>query len=110
MKTKTAVHFALILWLLFVLGASSALFLMFQAGCTGDLKGGSFGDPIRALELENIGFLSMLVSASSGGAALTLTSQSKNRIAGGAGFALFALACLWLISMALNTLTPQLCH
>lgn len=32
MKTKTAAHFALILWLLFVLGASSALFLMFQAG------------------------------------------------------------------------------
>ncbi len=103
-------HLTRSLWFLFALGAGGALFLMFQAGCAGDLKGGSFGDPVRALELENLGLLSMLVSAFSGGAALAFSSQSKNRIAGGVGFALLALVCLWFASMSLDIFAAQLCH
>jgi hypothetical protein len=34
-------------------GFAAALFLSYRAGCAADLKGGTWGDPIRALELEN---------------------------------------------------------
>jgi len=45
--------------------------LMFQAGCTGDLKGGSLGDPAKALEVEGkgvaFGWLSVLLLAAVAG-------------------------------------------
>ena len=44
---------------------------MYQAGCTGDLKGGSLGDPLRALEIEGKGvalsWLSVLLLAAVAG-------------------------------------------
>jgi hypothetical protein len=40
---------------------SAFLLVMHQAGCVGDAKGGSFGDPVRALELERPCFASVLV-------------------------------------------------
>ena len=97
------------LGLLFAVSVALALFVMFQAGCAGDPKGGSLGDPIRALELESVGLLPLLVSAASGGAALGLASQSIHRIAHGAGFTLFTLICLWFAGMQFETWGVQSC-
>lgn len=97
------------LGLLFALSAAVAFFVMFKAGCAGDPKGGSLGDPVRALELEGVGLFPLLVSAVSGGAALGLASQSIHRVAHGAGFALLALICLWFAGMQFEIWGVQSC-
>lgn len=97
------------LGLLFAVSAAVALCVMFKAGCAGDPKGGSFGDPVRALELESVGLFPLLVSAASGGAALGLASQSIHRIVRGAGFALLVLICLWFAGMQFETWGIQSC-
>jgi hypothetical protein len=38
-----------------------SLIYMFRSGCAGDTKGGAYGDPIRAMNLEEVGFLIGLV-------------------------------------------------
>lgn len=76
------------LWLLFAMCAALALFVMFKAGCAGDPKGGSLGNPVRALELEGVGLFPLLLSAASGGAGIGLASRSVHRIAQGVAFAL----------------------
>ena len=37
------------------------LWLWFHAGCVGDTKSGSYGNPVRALELERDAFISLVV-------------------------------------------------
>ena len=34
---------------------------MFRSGCAGDTKGGAYGDPIRAMNIEEVGFVIGLV-------------------------------------------------
>jgi hypothetical protein len=85
--------------LLSTIGAALLLFIMFKAGCAGDPKGGSFGDPVRALQLESFGLLPLLLSAASGGAAIGLMSKSVHRVAQGLAFATFTLFCLWVAGM-----------
>lgn len=97
------------LGLLFAVSAAVALFVMFKAGCAGDPKGGSLGDPVRALELESVALFPLLVSAASGGAALSLASQSNHRIAHGAGFALLVLVCLWFAGTQFEIWGVQSC-
>jgi len=97
------------LWLLFAMSAALALFVMFKAGCAGDPKGGSLGDPVRALELEGVGLFPLLASAASGGVALGLASRSIHRVAHGAGFTLLALICLWFAGMQFEILGVQSC-
>jgi len=97
------------LGLLFALSAAVALFILFKVGCAGDLKGGSLGDPIRALELEGVGLFPLLVSAASCGATFGLVSQSIHRVAHGVGFALLALICLWFAGMELEIWGIQSC-
>ncbi len=63
----------------------------FKAGCTEDTKGGSLGDPVRALHFENLGLIIALLSSVSGGSAIGLRSKSINRIAHGMAFALLVL-------------------
>jgi hypothetical protein len=94
---------------LFAVGGAVTFFLMFQAGCAGDLKSGSFGDPYRALELERVAFLPLLVSASLGGAAIGLRSHSIHRAAYGGAFALFAVACLWFAGVQFQHWGAQTC-
>jgi hypothetical protein len=97
------------LGLLFAVSAALSLFVMFKAGCTGDPKGGSLGDPVRALELEGVGLLLLLVSAASGGAVISLASQSIHRIAQGVAFALLALIGLWFAGMQFEFWGVQSC-
>lgn len=94
---------------LFAMSAAFALFIMFKAGCAGDPKGGSLGDPVRALQLEGVGLLPLLLSAASGGAAIGLASQSIHRVAHGVAFALLALICLWFAGMQFEVWGVQSC-
>lgn len=61
------------LGLLFALSAAVAFFVMFKAGCAGDPKGGSLGDPVRALELEGVGLFPL-------GASKNLDSPALGKI------------------------------
>ncbi len=42
-------------------GLATALWFGYEAGCAADLKGGTWGDPIRALQLENWSVASLFV-------------------------------------------------
>ena len=109
MATNTPKYLPLGLGLLFAMSAALSLFVMLKAGCAGDPKGGSLGDPIRALQLESVALLPLLLSAVSGGAAVGLISQSINRVAHGVAFALLALICLWLAGMEIEIWGVQSC-
>jgi hypothetical protein len=97
------------LWLLFAMCAALALFVMFKAGCAGDPKVGSLGNPVRALELEGVGLLPLLLSAASGGAAIGLASRSVHRIAQGVAFALLVFIGLWFAGMQFEVWGVQSC-
>jgi hypothetical protein len=95
MAIKTPRDLPLALWLLFATGAVFTLFISFKAGCAGDPKGGSLGDPMRALQLESYSLLPLLLGAVSGGVAVGLKSKSINRVAQGGAFATFILFSRW---------------
>ncbi|NOS86996.1 MAG: hypothetical protein HOP34_00400 [Methylococcaceae bacterium] len=95
--------------LLSILGAALHLFLIFMAGCSGDPKGGSFGDPVRALQLESFALFPLLLSVASGGVAFGLMSKSIHRVTEGLAFATFTLFCLWLTGMQFETWGVQSC-
>jgi hypothetical protein len=97
------------LGLLFIFGAALSFFVTYKAGCVGDLKSGSHGDPIRSLELENLGFLLMFFSAILGAMAIYLSLKSNHRVAYGIAFALFSLFCLWFVGMQFEVWGIQSC-
>ena len=109
MTIGTQKYFPLGFGLLSIVGAALLLFIMFKAGCAGDSKSGSLGDPVRALQLESYGLLSLLLSATSGGAAIGFMSKSIHRVAHGLSFALFMLFCLWLAGMQFEIEGVQSC-
>ncbi|MEQ1663072.1 MAG: hypothetical protein ABL877_10310 [Thiobacillus sp.] len=109
MANNTPRYLSLCFGLLFVIGASLYLFIMFKAGCAGDAKGGSLGDPTRALQLEGYSFYPLLLSAGTGGAAIGMISKSIHRVAQGVAFATFALSCLWIAGMQLEIWGVQSC-
>ncbi|MBN8284739.1 hypothetical protein [Zoogloea sp.] len=95
--------------LLFAMCAALELFLMFKAGCAGDPKGGSLGNPARALDLESVGLLTLLLSAASGGAAIGLALRSIHRIAQGVAFALLVFIGLWFAGAQFEVWGVQSC-
>ncbi len=109
MTIKTPRYLPLILWLLFATGVAFTLFISFKAGCAGDSKGGSLGDPVNALRLESYSLLPLLLSAVSGGVVVSLRSKSSNRVAQGGAFATFILFCLWLAGMQFEIWGVQSC-
>jgi len=102
-------YFPLAFVLLFVVGVALTFFVMFKAGCAGDTKGGALGNPVRSLQLENLGMLILLLSAVSGGAAVGFVSKSKHRDAQGIAFATFTLIGLWLLGIQFETWGVQSC-
>lgn len=98
-----------ILWILFTVGTVLSLLIMFQAGCAGDAKTGSLGDPVRALQTENIAFFSLLLSVSIGGFAFGLCSSSPHRLSHGLSFAFFGMIFLWIIGIQISFLGVQSC-
>lgn len=99
----------IILWIVFTIGTVLSLLIMFQAGCAGDAKTGSLGNPVRALQMENIAFFSLLFSVSIGGLAFGLGSSSPHRVSHGLSFAFFGMIFLWIIGIQISFLGTQSC-
>lgn len=97
------------LWLLFATAAALSLIMMYKAGCVGDPKGGSYGDPDRALELEGFALLPLILCAAFGGVGITRISRSTNRGTVGAAFSLLVLIFLWLAGIQVETWAVQSC-
>ncbi len=57
MTIRTIKYLSLSFGLLSTTCAVLSFFVMFKAGCTGDTKSGALGDPIRALQLEELSLL-----------------------------------------------------
>jgi hypothetical protein len=67
MKIQASRHFVA-LWSAASLGTLTlSQWLMFKAGCAGDVKGGASGDPILALEIESqaifVEFIGLLLTS-----------------------------------------------
>ena len=94
-----------------VASIAAAFVLVFKAGCAGDLKGGSSGDPLLALHLEGLALLPFLL----GLAASTFVAWSV----AGSGWArrstlaltwfLFGGALLWLLGLRVQEWGTQAC-
>lgn len=97
------------LWTLFATATAMSLFIMFQAGCAGDVKSGSLGDAGRALQLEGYGIVTALVSAGLSVAALVLTSKSVHRVTQAIAFATFFFVCLWIVGIQVEISGVQSC-
>jgi hypothetical protein len=95
---------------LFAICAALSLYLCFKAGCTGDSKGGSLGDPSLALQIENYAFLSLLIATVSGGAAISFATKLGYRSPYAILFALFAFIGLWLLGIQIETWGVQSCY
>jgi hypothetical protein len=85
--------------LLFAISAISTLYVSGLAGCAGDTKGGSYGDPVRAIQLEGYSMIALLVSATAGGAAVGFWSKSINRVAHGGAASVVIIICLWFAGL-----------
>jgi hypothetical protein len=101
--------FTLGLWLLFATTAALSLMLMYMAGCIGDPKGGSYGDPVRALELEGYALFPLIICATLAGIGISRRSRTNNRGAVGTAFALLWLILLWLAGIHMETWAVQTC-
>ncbi len=109
MTSRVQQYLPLGLWLLFAVGATLTLFILYKAGCAGDPKGGTLGSPVRALELESYSLMPMLLSVASGAIAVGLQSKSAHRAAQGGAFALLVIVCLWLAGMQIEIWGVQSC-
>ncbi len=98
-----------LLWLVFLVCAGYALFLAFDAGCAGNVKTGTEGDPLRALELEGYGFGLSLLAAILGAFMLSAALKLKHRYAYGIGFGLAVMIVLWVVEIQLELYANQAC-
>ncbi|HSY26831.1 MAG TPA: hypothetical protein VK832_04975 [Burkholderiaceae bacterium] len=93
----------------FAIGAALAIYVSFRSGCIGDPKSGVFGNPSRALELEQLALLPHVVSVLAGGMAVAMLSRSRNRVAYAVGFAILAFVCLWILEFEAEGYGVQAC-
>jgi hypothetical protein len=98
------------LGVLSVVSFAFSFWLMFRAGCAGDLKTGSYGDPQLALELESIAMPFFLLGAV-GLMALTasLKRPMPQRIGIAAASVLFGGPLLWLLAIQFEVWGVQAC-
>ncbi len=99
------------LGLLTLLGAASAVFftfalwLLFRAGCAGDTKGGGYGDPLVALQLEDAA-LPFFVVAVAGIIILIASLRAialRYRVALVVAFVLTGAPVLWLTGLRVES-------
>jgi len=94
-----------------VLCLGFSLWLSFHAGCVGDTKSGSYGNPVRALELERDAFISL--GAGVFGTAIAIASLGSlgfvARIACSLGFIVLGGPALWLLGLDFETRGVQAC-
>ena len=94
-----------------VLCLGFSLWLSFHAGCVGDTKSGSYGNPVRALELERDAFISLVAGVF--GTAIAIASLGSfggaARIACSLGFIVLGGPALWFLGLHLETRGIQVC-
>jgi hypothetical protein len=100
-----------VLGVLALIGVSLSLFVMFQAGCAGDSKGGSLGNPIRALELEGLATLPFIVGLFCGACAIAFAPilSPSLRVTYSLLFLLVCGICLWLLGIQFEIWGVQSC-
>ena len=104
-------RYAGLLGLLSVAGIGIWCWLLFRAGCAGDVKTGSQGDPVRAQELERFAvpfLLSGLVAGLAFVASLRNLPAGK-RVLWGVRLVLFALPIAWIIGVQFELLALRIC-
>jgi len=72
--------------------------LLFQAGCAGDLKTGIYGDPLRALEFERAAVPFLFLSFVAGVASIASLRPIEllQRVLWAVGLVFFGLPAAWL--------------
>ena len=94
-----------------VLCLGFSLWLWFHAGCVGDTKSGSYGNPVRALELERDAFISLVLGVF--GTAIAIASLDSlgdvAPIACSLGVIVLGCPALWLLGLDLETRGVQAC-
>ena len=87
-----------------------SLWLLFKAGCAGDTKGGSYGDPLVALSLEEAAFplflMAVVVTIS---AIASLTSLSMRYRVAIVAFVLVGAPVLWLTGLRVESWGLRTC-
>jgi len=75
--------------------------LMFKAGCAGDVKGGASGDPVLALEIESQAIFVELIGLLLASALVAYLFRSKRGgpAAYGSVFFVFAFVALWFLGV-----------
>ena len=98
------------LFVLAICSLISALYFSFQAGCVGDVKTGTLGNPSLALQMENTSFAIMLLGLVLGAIATTLrTSGVTQRLTNVLVFSIIGFICFWLLSWQLEALGVHTC-
>jgi hypothetical protein len=84
-----------------LVGIVASLIIAFSAGCAGDTKGGALGNPLRALQLENLSVVLLVLSLAVGsfGFVLRVSPSLEQRVAYAAAFFIFGSIALWFIAM-----------
>jgi len=87
-----------------------SFWLLYKAGCAGDTKGGSYGDPLVALSVEGAA-LPLFVLAVVGAISLvaSLTLSLRYRVALIVAFVLVATPALWLTGLRVESWGLRTC-
>lgn len=100
---RFAPHLPVLLGALALLAFCVNAYLMFHAGCAGDLKSGA-GDPRLALDLQGQGQLAVWLGIALGVIAIWRSTilGARERLHGALAFALFAYAFAWIAGVLLE--------
>jgi hypothetical protein len=104
-------RYATPLALLSVAGIGLWCWLLFRAGCTGDVKNGNEGDPVRAQELERFAAPFLLGGAAAGLASIGLLKHlpMAKRVLWGVRLVLFGLPIAWIVGVQFELLALRVC-
>lgn len=105
---KASIHLKMTLSLAALFSLTASLAFLFMAGCTGDLKGGTLGDPVFALHYENVGNTFLFLGLAIGTALLMIRDRAEISWYGPV-LILFGGTALWLIGMQVEAWAVQIC-
>lgn len=92
-------------------GIATAQWLWFRAGCVGDTKGGSLGDPVQALQIETQAAIVQMLALLVATAAITIFARrwpGGPALYGGAFFVV-GIVCLWFVGIEVETMGVRAC-
>jgi hypothetical protein len=110
-QLATAYRSRLLLVALSLASLALSFWLLFRAGCAGDLKGGALGDPKRALELEYAALPCFFLGVVAGITCIALVRQLpvRQRIGLVGGALLIGVPALWLLGIQFEVWGVQYC-